>query len=73
MRGFEMLANKVAAGCMHVKFPGLEPRRGQRFLTEETRSPIGAGSLLKTDFIAGLLNGRAKVVGQNPRLRSDSG
>src|SRR6476646_4819450 len=36
MRGLEMLANKVAAGCMHAKFPGLEPRRGQRFLTQET-------------------------------------
>ena len=36
MRGLEMFANKVAAGCMHAKFPGLEPRRGQRFLTEET-------------------------------------
>jgi hypothetical protein len=36
MRGLEILANQVAAGCMHAKFPGLEPRRGQRFLTEET-------------------------------------
>jgi hypothetical protein len=36
MRGLEILANQVAAGCMHAKFPGLEPRRGQRFLTQET-------------------------------------
>ena len=36
MRGLEMLANQVAAGCMHAKFPGLEPGRGQRFLTQET-------------------------------------
>jgi hypothetical protein len=36
MRGLEILANQVAAGCMHAKFPSFEPRRGERFLTEET-------------------------------------
>jgi hypothetical protein len=40
----EILANQVAAGCMHAKFPGLEPRRGQRFLTEETATrPLEPG------------------------------